>query len=207
MFGMPGNILIAGVDEAGRGPLAGPVMAAAVILDPNRPIEGLADSKKLTEKQREKLFDIIQERALAWAIAHASAVEIDHLNILQATLLAMQRAVAALKIVPQLALIDGNCAPKLACLTKTIIRGDQTEPAISAASILAKVTRDREMLIHDKTFPAYGFAQHKGYGTKAHLAAILQHGVTSIHRRSYAPVAEAISSYSRGSDDFVDEPL
>lgn len=182
------TILIAGVDEAGRGPLAGPVVAAAVILNPEYPIAGLADSKKLTEKQREALFDIIQERALAFAIGRAEASEIDEINILQASMLAMQRAVLALKFFPELALIDGNCAPILSCPTQTIIRGDETEPAISAASILAKVTRDREMVLLDKEYPQYGFAKHKGYPTKNHMAALELHGVTLIHRRSYAPV-------------------
>jgi ribonuclease HII len=183
------NILIAGVDEAGRGPLAGPVYAAAVILNPDNFIEGLADSKKLTEQQREALFPIIQAKALAWAIGRAEVEEIDSINILQASLLAMQRAVAALTTVPHLALIDGNCAPKLACKTRTIIKGDQTEPAISAASILAKVARDREMVLLHDLYPQYGFAQHKGYPTKAHLLALEKYGVCLIHRRSYAPVA------------------
>ncbi|MDR3492799.1 MAG: ribonuclease HII [Gammaproteobacteria bacterium] len=181
--------LIAGVDEAGRGPLAGAVVAAAVILDPLNPIVGLNDSKLLSEKKRELLFTLIQEKALAWAIGRAEAHEIDQINILQATLLAMQRAIAGLKIIPTLALIDGNCAPKLACETRTIIQGDKTEPAISAASILAKVTRDREMLVLDQEFPQYGFAKHKGYPTKDHLAALEAHGISVIHRRSYAPVA------------------
>jgi ribonuclease HII len=184
-----GQVLIAGVDEAGRGPLAGPVVAAAVILDPEKPIAGLADSKKLTEKQRENLFVLIQERALAWAIARADVEEIDELNILQASLLAMKRAVEALHLAPTLALVDGNCAPKLICPVTTIIKGDQTEPAISAASILAKVTRDREMVMLDQQFPQYGFAKHKGYPTKDHMAALEQHGITVIHRLSYAPVA------------------
>lgn len=183
------KILIAGVDEAGRGPLAGPVVAAAVILNPEKMIAGLADSKQLTEKQREELFPQIQEHALAWGIGRADVFEIDQLNILQATLLAMQRAVLALKHLPELALIDGNIAPKLNCKTKTIIKGDQSEPAISAASILAKVTRDREMVLLDGEYPQYGFAQHKGYGTKAHLLALEKHGASVIHRRSYAPVA------------------
>lgn len=182
-------MIIAGIDEAGRGPLAGPVVAAAVILHPDKPIVGLADSKKLTEKQRETLFVMIQENALAFAIAEASVAEIDRINILQATLLAMQRAVAALSIVPQLALIDGNCCPQLACDAKAIIRGDETEPAISAASILAKVTRDRIMHQLDLQFPHYGFAKHKGYATEAHLAALEKHGPCILHRRSFAPVA------------------
>ncbi len=184
-----GNHFIAGIDEAGRGPLAGPVIAAAVILNPKEPIIGLADSKKLTEKQREFLFALIQERALAWAVGRAEVEEIDRINILQATFLAMQRAVAALKIIPQLALVDGNRSPILPCKTKAIIRGDETEPAISAASIIAKVSRDREMLILDKKFPEYGFAKHKGYPTKEHLVALEKHRPSIIHRRSYAPVA------------------
>jgi ribonuclease HII len=184
-----GTVLIVGIDEAGRGPLAGPVMAGAVILDPNKPIAGLADSKKLTEKQREDLFVIIQERALAWAVGRAEVEEINNINILQATLLAMQRAVAGLKLTPQLALVDGNCAPKLSCETRTIIQGDVTEPAISAASILAKVTRDRVMVELDKLYPQYGFAQHKGYSTRMHMAALEAHGATIVHRKFFAPVA------------------
>lgn len=187
-----GVILIAGVDEAGRGPLAGPVVAAAVVLDPAQPIEGLTDSKKLTERQREGLFPIIQQRALAWAIGRAEAVEIDQVNILQATFLAMQRAVASLKINPELILVDGNQLPKFNSKTIAIIKGDLTEPAISAASILAKVTRDREMLTYDSQFPQYGFAKHKGYPTKAHFAALEKHGPCSIHRRSFAPVKDII---------------
>jgi len=186
------NYYIAGIDEAGRGPLAGPVFAAAVILNPANPIVGLADSKKLTAKQRDILFAIIQEKALAWAIGSASAEEIDRVNILQATFLAMRRAVADLKIVPHIVLVDGNQNPKLPHETRMIIQGDQTEPAISAASILAKVARDREMLILDKQFPQYGFASHKGYGTAAHLAALAKHGPSVIHRRSYKPVAEVV---------------
>ena len=180
---------IAGVDEAGRGPLAGPVMAAAVILNPDKPIIGLADSKKLTEKQREALFILIQENALAWAVARAEVEEIDHVNILQATFLAMQRAVAALKILPEMVLVDGNRSPQFACASRAIIGGDQTEPAISAASILAKVTRDREMVKLHEQFPDYGFAKHKGYPTKDHLTALEKHGPSTIHRFSYAPVA------------------
>lgn len=181
---------IAGVDEAGRGPLAGPVYAAAVILDVKQPIDGLADSKKLTEKQREQLFPIIQQRALAWSIARAEVEEIDRINILQATFLAMQRAVAGLTVVPQLALIDGNQIPKLPCAARAIIQGDQTEPAISAASILAKVARDREMVMLAQQYPEYGFAQHKGYPTKDHLAALANYGISPIHRRTYKPVAQ-----------------
>lgn len=185
-----GATFIAGVDEAGRGPLAGPVYAAAVILDPQKNILGLADSKILTEKQREALFILIQENALAWSIAYATVEEIDRINILQATLLAMQRAVANLKIFPELVLIDGNQMPKLIYPAKTIIKGDVTEPAISAASILAKVSRDREMVVMHQQFPQYGFAQHKGYATVSHRLALKTHGPCSIHRKSFAPVAE-----------------
>lgn len=184
---------IAGVDEAGRGPLAGHVTAAAVILNPKKPIEGLADSKKLTEKKRESLFTLIQENALAWAIARAEVEEINRINILQATFLAMQRAVASLKILPNLVLVDGNRSPKFSCEARTIIKGDQSEPAISAASILAKVTRDREMLLLHEQFPQYGFEKHKGYGTKEHLAALEKYGPCAIHRRFYEPVARLIA--------------
>lgn len=187
---------VAGVDEAGRGPLAGPVMAAAVILNPAKPLVGLADSKKLSEKQREALFPVIQENALAWAIAEAKVEEIDSLNILQATFLAMQRAVAALQVSPYLVLVDGNRSPDFACEVRAIIKGDQTEPAISAASILAKVARDREMIILDKEFPEYGFAKHKGYPTKDHLLALEKHGPLTIHRRSYAPVARLLLAHN-----------
>ncbi|HEX4044348.1 MAG TPA: ribonuclease HII [Gammaproteobacteria bacterium] len=185
--------LIAGVDEAGRGPLAGPVIAAAVILDPRRPIKGLADSKVLTALQREKLFIKIQERALAWSAARATVLEIDTINILQATMLAMQRAMARLPILPQTALIDGNRCPLLTCEAKAIIGGDAIEPAISAASIVAKVLRDRIMRFMDKKYPDYGFAQHKGYGTEQHRAALQKHGPCRIHRRSFAPVGNALS--------------
>lgn len=183
-------MLIAGVDEAGRGPLAGPVIAAAVILDPKRPILGLADSKKLTEKQRERIFQEIRQHALAWSVARATVTEIDQINILQASLLAMQRAVLGLKITPQHALIDGNKCPKLICTAQAIVRGDQTEPAISAASIMAKVWRDRIMLMLDRKYPVYGLAQHKGYPTVLHIEALREHGASRIHRRSFAPVAE-----------------
>jgi ribonuclease HII len=186
------EFFIAGVDEAGRGPLAGPVVAAAVILNPTKPIFGLADSKILTEAQREALFILILENALSYGVGRAEVEEIDRVNILQATFLAMQRAVAALHIVPHLALVDGNRSPKLPCETKAIIAGDQTEPAISAASILAKVTRDREMRFLDEQYPLYGFAKHKGYPTKDHIIALKKYGPCDIHRRSYAPVATAI---------------
>jgi len=186
-------ILTAGVDEAGRGPLAGPVMAAAVILDPERPILGLADSKKLTERQREALEEEIKGKALAWAVARAEVEEIDTLNILHASLLAMHRAVAALNPMPQLALVDGNrCPPSLPCRAEAIVKGDQTVPAISAASILAKVARDRELLNLDALYPGYGFARHKGYPTKDHVAALRELGVTPVHRRSFGPVRKLI---------------
>ena len=184
---------VAGVDEAGRGPLVGSVVAAAVILDPNNPIAGLNDSKKLTEKKREKLFIEIQEKALAWSIAEATHTEIDEHNILQATFLAMRRAVEGLAQIPDKVLVDGNQIPKgieIAC--EAIVGGDASHPEISAASILAKVTRDRQMQELDARYPQYGFAKHKGYPTKAHFEAIAQHGVIDEHRRSYAPVKRAL---------------
>jgi len=185
--------LIAGVDEVGRGPLAGPVVAAAVILDPNHPIEGLADSKKLTEKRREKLAVEIRKYALAWALGRAEVEEIDEINILQASLLAMCRAVEALSPVPEHALIDGNRCPEgLPCSSEAIIKGDSKVAAISAASIIAKVARDNEMVELDERYPGYGLAGHKGYPSKAHLEALQQLGVTPIHRRSYAPVRRII---------------
>ncbi|MBD3653545.1 MAG: ribonuclease HII [Kangiella sp.] len=185
---MEQTILIAGVDEVGRGPLAGPVVAAAVILDPANPIAGLADSKKLTEKRREALSLEIKEKALAWSIARAEVEEIDRINILQASLLAMKRAVETLSHSPELALIDGNHCPELDCRMEAIIKGDSKEPAISAASILAKVARDNEMVEMEQAYPGYGFAKHKGYPTQQHRDAILKLGITPIHRRSYAPV-------------------
>jgi|TARA_B110000259_G_scaffold138509_1_gene155942 ribonuclease HII len=186
---------IAGVDEVGRGPLAGPVVTAAVILDPNRPILGLADSKKITEKRREILAAIIKQHALAWAIGRAEPEEIDQLNILQATLLAMKRAVEGLGIEPSHALVDGNQAPKLMCQVTTIIKGDQTEPAIAAASIIAKVSRDKEMILMEESFPGYGFAKHKGYPTKMHQDALMKLGVSKIHRRSFKPVQLVIQAH------------
>jgi ribonuclease HII len=180
---------IAGVDEVGRGPLAGPVVAAAVILDPKHPIAGLADSKKLSEKERKRLFVEIRRHALAWSAAQASVAEIDQINILQASLLAMQRAVQGLKLTPQHALIDGNICPKLECSAQAIVQGDQIEPAISAASIVAKVLRDRLMTMLDGKYPNYGFAKHKGYPTAFHIKALQLHGVSQVHRRSFAPVA------------------
>lgn len=185
---------IAGVDEAGRGPLVGSVVAAAVILDPDNPIQGLNDSKKLSEKKRESLFVEIQEKALAWAIAEASHAEIDEMNILQASLLAMRRAVEGLNILPQHVLVDGNKIPQgLAMNCDAVIGGDSIHAEISAASILAKVTRDREMVILDQQYPQFGFAKHKGYPTKAHFEAIAVHGVIEQHRRSYAPVKKALA--------------
>jgi ribonuclease HII len=180
--------VIAGVDEAGRGPLAGPVYAAAVILDPARPIVGLNDSKKLSERSRERLEIEIKLRAAAWAVASASVEEIDAINILQATLLAMQRAVAGLSVRPQEALIDGNRCPILAVPARAIVGGDATVAEISAASILAKTARDAEMRLLHERFPQYGLDRHKGYGTAAHLAALSQHGPAPFHRRSFAPV-------------------
>ena len=180
--------LVAGVDEVGRGPLCGPVVTAAVILDPLRPIAGLNDSKKLTEKKREALCVEIQEKALAWCIARADVDEIDRLNILQATMLAMQRAVAGLAIQPDLALIDGNRCPQLPMAAEAIVQGDGLVAEISAASILAKVSRDREMAVLDAQYPGYGIAKHKGYPTPAHLKALQELGPTPIYRRSFAPV-------------------
>lgn len=180
--------LIAGVDEVGRGPLCGAVVTAAVILDPSRPIAGLNDSKKLTEARREALFPLIQERALAWYIARAEVEEIDELNILHATMLAMQRAVAGLSVRPDLVLIDGNRCPALSMRSEAVIKGDSRVPAIAAASILAKVARDREMVALDRQYPGYGMARHKGYPTPVHLQALRDLGATPIHRRSFAPV-------------------
>jgi ribonuclease HII len=187
-FTYPDATLIAGVDEVGRGPLCGDVVTAAVILDPNKPIKGLTDSKKLTEKKREQLFDIIKQDALAWNIARASVDEIDKLNILHATMLAMQRAVSGLTIKPNFVLVDGNRCPDFGIETKAVIKGDLLVAEISAASILAKVTRDREMVELDKLYPQYGLAKHKGYPTKAHLAAIKEHGINHLYRKSFAPV-------------------
>lgn len=181
-------MLIAGVDEAGRGPLAGPVFAAAVILPVEYDIPNLKDSKKLSAIQREKIAEMIKQQALSYAIDRAEVIEIDTINILQASLLAMQRAIANLSIQPSLVLIDGNQCPKITIPTTAIINGDQLEAAISAASILAKVARDHEMMLLDKEYPQYGFAQHKGYGTKQHLEALKQFGACAIHRQSFAPV-------------------
>jgi len=183
---------VAGVDEAGRGPLAGPVIAGAVILDPGKPIAGLRDSKRLSASRRDELYDQIRERALAWAVGRAEVEEIDRINILQATMLAMARAVEALQPFADHALIDGNRCPDLSCTAQAIIKGDSKVQAISAASIMAKVTRDREMLELDRRYPGYGLAQHKGYPSKAHIEALESLGVTPVHRRSYAPVRKII---------------
>jgi ribonuclease HII len=188
--------LIAGVDEAGRGPLAGPVVAAAVILDDLNPVAGLADSKKLTPSRRDKLYDEIRAKALCCSIAQASVEEIDQLNILQATLLAMRRAVLGLRLKPAMVLVDGNRLPMLDIPAEAIIKGDALIPAISAASILAKVHRDRWCEQVDAEFPEYGFAGHKGYGTAMHMEALREHGACIHHRRSFAPVAQRILSLS-----------
>ena len=185
--------LVCGVDEAGRGPLAGPVVAAAVILDPARPIAGLNDSKKLSAKKRMALAGLIRERALAWAVAEASVEEIDQLNILHASMLAMQRAVAALQVTPERALIDGNRCPSLAMPAEAVVQGDAKVAAIAAASILAKTVRDEGMLVLHAQYPHYGFDRHMGYPTAAHCAALAAHGVSPVHRRSFAPVARQLS--------------
>lgn len=184
-----------GVDEVGRGPLAGPVVTAAVILDPSRPIKGLADSKKLTALRREALYEEIVERSLAFCIAEASVAEIDSLNILHATMLAMQRAVNGLSRMPTLALIDGNRCPVLPMRAEAVIKGDDKVPAISAASILAKVTRDRQLTALHEEFPQYGFDEHVGYGTPKHLEALRMHGPSPHHRQSFAPVREAFEIF------------
>lgn len=193
LLSLPEGVRIAGVDEAGRGPLAGPVMAAAVILDANQSIDGLADSKALSASRREQLAIAIRARAVAWCVASASVEEIDQLNILRATLLAMRRAVCGLMPGAELALVDGNQSPNLDCPLRTIVRGDALVPAISAASILAKVARDQYMLELDASYPQYGFAGHKGYPTAAHLAALHRHGVSPAHRRSFSPVRMVIN--------------
>ncbi|MDY0971635.1 ribonuclease HII [Siccibacter turicensis] len=195
-FIYPHTTLVAGVDEVGRGPLVGAVVTAAVILDPLRPIIGLADSKKLSEKRRLALYDEIREKALAWSIGRAEPDEIDQLNILHATMLAMQRAVAGLHIVPEYVLIDGNRCPALPMPSLAVVKGDSRVAEISAASILAKVTRDQEMTELDLSFPQYGFAQHKGYPTAFHLERLAEHGATIHHRRSFAPVKRALGLVS-----------
>ncbi|MDO9366534.1 MAG: ribonuclease HII [Methylotenera sp.] len=195
-------LLICGVDEAGRGPLAGAVYAAAVILNPDKQIQGLADSKKLSEKKRDALAIEIKQHALAWAIASSSVEEIDHINILQASLLAMKRAIEAMQAQFNMASelgdilvqVDGNKCPKISLPCEAIIKGDSKVQAISAASILAKTARDAELYALDKQYPLYGFAQHKGYPTTAHVALLQQHGVSPVHRRSYAPVRILLNS-------------
>ncbi|WJT07633.1 ribonuclease HII [Vibrio harveyi] len=187
-----GYQLVAGVDEVGRGPLVGDVVTAAVILDPNNPIEGLNDSKKLSEKKRMALLPEIKEKALAWSVGRCSPEEIDELNILQATMVAMQRAIAGLEVQPDLALIDGNRCPQLPMNSQAVVKGDLRVAEISAASIIAKVVRDQEMEELDKQYPQFGFAKHKGYPTKAHFEAIEQHGVISEHRKSFKPVKKAL---------------
>ncbi|MBF7141697.1 MULTISPECIES: ribonuclease HII [Pseudomonas] len=190
--------LVCGVDEVGRGPLCGAVVTAAVILDPARPILGLNDSKKLTEARREALYEEIIEKALSWSIARAEVDEIDRLNILHATMLAMQRAVAGLHITPRMALIDGNRCPVLAVPSAPVIQGDAKVPAIAAASILAKVSRDREMTAFELIYPGYGLGGHKGYATAVHLEALARLGPTPIHRRSFAPVRAAFEARDAG---------
>ncbi|WP_371322707.1 ribonuclease HII [Dechloromonas sp. ZY10] len=185
--------LVCGIDEAGRGPLAGPVVAAAVILDPARPIAGLNDSKKLSEKKRLVLADEIRAKALAWAVAEASVEEIDRLNILHATMLAMQRAVAGLPVAAEAALVDGNRCPKLAIPVEAVVKGDGKIASIAAASILAKTVRDAGMLELDALYPQYGFARHMGYPTAAHCAALAAHGASPVHRKSFGPVARQLS--------------
>lgn len=190
------DILLCGVDEAGRGPLAGAVYAAAVILDPARPIYGLNDSKKLSEKRRDSLALEIKQYALAWSIASCSAQEIDEINILQASLLAMKRAIESLNIAPQLVQVDGNKCPKIALPCEAIVKGDSKVPAISAASILAKTARDAELYELDRLYPQYGFAKHKGYPTSYHLEKLQEHGISPVHRMSYAPVRNLMEKSS-----------
>ena len=189
LFFDPASALTAGVDEAGRGPVAGPVVAAAVILDPNNPIEGLADSKKLTAKKREALEPLIKERALAWCVAEASVEEIEEINILQATMLAMQRAVAGLQVQPDFVQVDGNRIPKLPMMAEAIVKGDAKVQAISAASILAKTHRDAYMMEQAKKYPGYGFENHMGYGTAEHIKAVETLGVLPIHRKTFKPIS------------------
>lgn len=191
-FIYPHTHLVAGVDEVGRGPLVGAVVTAAVVLDPAKPIIGLADSKKLSEKRRNALYDEIVEKALSWSLGRAEPEEIDQLNILHATMLAMQRAVAGLCVAPEYVLIDGNRCPALPMPSLAVVKGDSRVAEISAASIIAKVTRDREMAELDLSFPQYGFAQHKGYPTAFHLEKLAEHGATEHHRRSFAPVKRAL---------------
>jgi RNase HII (EC 3.1.26.4) len=191
-FQYPDAQLIAGVDEVGRGPLVGAVVTAAVILDPAQPIVGLTDSKKLSEKKRLALYDEIKQKALAWSVGRAEPDEIDSLNILHATMLAMQRAVDGLSVTPDYALIDGNRVPPLSMPAEAVVKGDLRVAEISAASILAKVDRDHEMAMLDAAYPNYGFAQHKGYPTKVHMAALAEHGALPMHRKSFKPVKRAL---------------
>ena len=199
--------IVCGVDEAGRGPLAGPVFAAAVILDPRRPIEGLRDSKKLTAARRDALAPQIRQHALAWAIAECSHEEIDTINILQATMLAMKRAIEALAIAPTIALIDGNRSPVMALRCVSVIEGDDKVHAISAASILAKTARDAALVTLHGQYPHYGFDQHKGYGTKLHLERLREHGACAVHRRSFAPVRFALAAALSGAVASTTLPL
>ena len=192
LFAIEEDILRCGVDEAGRGPLAGSVVAAAVILNPDKPITGLRDSKKLSEAQRDELAEEIKAKALAWHIAEASVEEIDELNILQATMLAMRRAVEGLAIVPELALIDGNRCPVMKVRSEAIVKGDDKVAEISAASILAKTARDAQLMVLHQQYPDYAFDQHKGYPTALHLARLAQHGVTPVHRKSFGPVKKLL---------------
>ena len=193
-FVRPAFNLIAGVDEVGRGPLVGNVVTAAVILDPDNPIEGLADSKKLSEKRRDALYDEIVDKAAAWAIGYATPAEIDELNILHATMLAMQRAVEGLSIAPEYVYVDGNRCPALPCPAEPVVKGDSKVAEISAASIIAKVTRDREMKALHEAHPEYGFDKHKGYPTPAHLALLKEHGPLPEYRRSFRPVRELLEN-------------
>jgi len=201
--------LLAGVDEVGRGPLVGAVVTAAVILNPEKPIPGLADSKKLTDKRREALYEQIIERAVSWSLGRCEADEIDRLNIFQATMVAMERAVAGLHVEPEYVLVDGNRCPKWRWASEPVVKGDSRVEAISAASIVAKVTRDREMAVLHEEFPEYGFAGHKGYPTPVHLEALGRLGATAHHRRSFRPVQEAIDAvglYSRAADQELQYP-
>ncbi|SHO58573.1 ribonuclease HII [Vibrio quintilis] len=195
-----GYQVFAGVDEVGRGPLVGDVVTAAVILDPNQPISGLTDSKKISDKKRQALFPEIQQKAIAWSVGRCSPREIDHLNILQATMVAMQRAVEGLNIKPEFVLVDGNRLPELSVPAQAVVKGDLRVAEISAASILAKVIRDHEMDELDQLYPEYGFAQHKGYPTKAHFAAIEKHGVIEQHRKSFKPVARVLAQRQPSQD-------
>lgn len=201
--------LLAGVDEVGRGPLVGAVVTAAVILNPERPIPGLADSKKLTDKRREVLYEQIIEHAASWSLGRCEAGEIDRLNIFQATMVAMERAVAGLHVAPEYVLVDGNRCPRWRWASEPVVKGDSRVEAISAASIIAKVTRDREMVVLHEEFPEYGFASHKGYPTPVHLEALGRLGATAHHRRSFRPVQEAIDTvglYSRAEDQELQYP-